>query len=414
MTKNIVIVGGGTAGWLVALYVNKFWKDVNIKVISSSEIGILGAGESTTPNFRGLLEELTINELDFINNTNATIKVGNNFINWRGDGKSVVHKFMGKDPKLTTIRGFHFDAQLVAKYFKNIATQRGVEHIEGKIKSFSQSSNGDVTSVILFDETIIKSDFIFDCSGFNRLLIGDLFKQKWISYKEFLTIDSAIAFFLPQEQILTNKSNQYTKSTAMKYGWMWQAPLKHRWGCGYAFDSKYIDSDKAKLEIEDYLGKEISIVKKFGFNPGTFENVWVNNCIAIGLSSSFLEPLESTSLLTTIMMLRKLKETNFNLDFRDEFNRFTRKINEQNLLFIRYQYMSDRNDSSYWCNQKNIDVPQKLKSILSEDGELLIKNNEDIMRSFEIDEINDKLVFAFDSYNTIFKKNSNKFSNILL
>lgn len=412
--KNIVIVGGGTAGWLVALYINKFWKPNNVKVIASSEIGILGAGESTTPNFRGVLEELEINEIEFINNTNATIKSGNNFINWRGDNKSVIHKFMGKDAKLETIYGFHFDARLVAEYFKNTAQKRGVEYIDGKIESFKQSLNGDITGVVLTDNTIIDSDFIFDCSGFNRLLIGNLFKEKWVSYKKYLTIDSALAFFLPQEQNITNKSTLYTKSTALKYGWMWQAPLKNRWGCGYAFDSNYIDINKAKSEVEDYLNREISIVKTFGFNPGTYERVWINNCIAIGLSASFLEPLESTSLLTTIMMLRKLKEVDFDLNYKNEFNRYVLNINQQNLFFIRYQYMSDRDDSSYWINQKNIEVPEKLKSMVSDDGILLIKKNEDIIRLFELDESKDKLVFAYDSYNTIFKKNSNKFSNNLI
>lgn len=412
--KNIVIVGGGTAGWLTALYIKKFWDNINIKVIASSKIGILGAGESTTPNFAGVLNDLDINEIDFINNTNATIKVGNDFINWRGDGKSVVHKFMGKDPKVSTIHGFHFDAQLVAKYFKNIAIERDIEYIDEKIESFIQSLNGDVNKIVLSNNTTVESDFIFDCSGFSRLLIGNLYKEKWISYKKFLTIDSALAFFLPQEKILTNSMHHHTKSTALKYGWMWQAPLKHRWGCGYAFDSNYIDVKQAKSEVEEYLGREISIVKTFGFNPGTYEKVWVNNCIAIGLSASFLEPLESTSLLTTIMMLRKLKETNFNLNLRDDFNRFVAKVNEQNLSFIRYQYMCDRSDSSYWVNQKNVDVPEKLRSIISDDGSLTIKNNDDIKNIFEIDITNNKLVFGFDSYNTIFKKNSNKFSNILL
>lgn len=409
--KKVVIIGGGTAGWLTALYIQKNLGDSEITLIASSKIGILGAGESSTPNFPAILEILGINEIDFVKETKSTIKVGNDFINWRGDGKNVVHTFMGGPESL---HGFHFDARLVANYLQNISLERGVKYVDAEITGFNQLENGDVNEILLNDSTSIESDFVFDCSGFARLIIGKLYKEEWISYNQYLNIDTAIAFFLPQEDKLSHESKTTTKSIAMKCGWMWKAPLQHRWGCGYAFNSNYIDEEGAKSEVEEYLGREISIVKTFKFNPGCYKNAWVNNCVAIGLSYSFLEPLEATSLLTSIMMLRRLKILDFDSKNKNLFNDFFRSINEQNLLFIKYQYMCDRDDSKFWIDQKNVDVPERLLKIVNKNGELLIKSNDDIKSVFEIVDDTKSVVFGFYSYNTIYKKNSKKFSNVLI
>lgn len=409
--KKIIVVGGGTSGWLTALYVQKNWSDVEITLIASSKIGILGAGESSTPNFPDVLERLGINEVDFIKKTKATIKTGNDFINWRGDGKNVVHTFMGGPESL---HGFHFDARLVADYLQNISLERGVKYIDSEIVGFNQLENGDISEIVLFDNTIVKTDFLFDCSGFARLIVGKLFKEEWISYNKHLNIDSAIAFFLPQKENLNHESKTTTKSIAMKCGWMWKAPLQHRWGCGYAYNSNYIDEIGAKKEVEDYIGEEITIVKKFDFKPGTYKNAWVNNTIAIGLASSFLEPLEATSLLTSIMLLRRLKELDFNPENKNKFNDFFRSINEQNLFFTKYQYICDRNDTQFWIDQKNVEIPEKLLKIANRNGELLVKSNDEIKSILGIVDDNRKMVFGFYSYSTIYKKNSKKFSNILI
>jgi tryptophan halogenase len=407
--KKIIIVGGGTAGWLTSLFVNKFWKNTDVTLIASSKIGILGAGESTTPNFSAILNRLDINEFDFINKTKSTIKVGNDFINWRGDNKNVVHTFMGHE----SLHGFHFDARLVADYLKNISLERGVNYIDSEIVGFNQLDNGDVNEIVLNDGTVVKSDFVFDCSGFARLIIGKLFKEEWISYNKYLNIDTAIAFFLPQEEKLDYKSKTRTKSISMKNGWMWQAPLQHRWGCGYAFNSNYINEIDAKKEIEEYLNKEITIVKNFKFNPGSYKKAWVNNCIAIGLASSFLEPLEATSLLGTIMVLRRLNDLKFDQKNKDNFNNFFSNVNEQCMLFIKYQYMCDRNDSDFWIDQKKVNIPDKLLKLTNKKGDLLVKTNKELVSELNMD--NDHImIFGFDSYNTIYKKNSNKFSNILI
>ncbi len=413
--KEIVIVGGGTVGWLTALYVQKYWNNVEVTLIASSKIGILGAGESSAANFPGILKELDINETDFLKATNATLKVGNNFVNWRGDDKTLIHPFMGdsSNPK-TPIHGFHFDAQLVAKYFKNIALERGVKYIDSEITNFNQSSNGDINSIKLIDNSNISVDFVFDCSGFSRLIIGKLFKDKWNSYRDYLKIDTAIAYFLPQKNNLKYNEQITTQSIAMKYGWMWQIQLQHRWGCGYAFDSNYTNEIDAKKEVEEYIGQEIDIVKTFNFNPGSYENAWISNCIAIGLSVAFLEPLEATSILSSIMMLRRLRLVNFNLNYKDNFNKFVRNINEQNMLFIRYQYMCDRNDTEFWRNQKNVKVPLKLTKIINKDNKLIVKNNDEIMKAFDLVDGDDLLIFGYENYNTVFKKNSKNFSNLLI
>ena len=409
--KKIVIIGGGTAGWLTALFTQKNWEGADVTIIASSKIGILGAGESSTPNFPDILNGLGIDENDFVKKTKSTIKIGNDFINWRGDGKNVVHTFVGGPESL---HGFHFDARLVADYLKNVSLERGIKYIDNEIVGFNQLDNGDVNEIILSDNTTIQSDFVFDCSGFARLIIGKLYNQEWISYNKYLNIDSAIAFFLPQRDNLNHESKTTTKSIAMKCGWMWNAPLQHRWGCGYAFNSNYIDDIEAKKEVENYIGEEITIVKKFNFNPGTYKNAWVNNCMAIGLASSFLEPLEATSLLTSIMMLRKLKTLNFDSKNKDRFNDFFTNLNEQNLYFIKYQYMCDRNDSKFWIDQKNVEVPEKLLKMVNKNGELLVKSNDEIKSILGIVDDNRSMVFGYYSYNTMYKKNSKKFGNILI
>jgi tryptophan halogenase len=409
--KNVVIIGGGTAGWLTSLFIEKNWIGVNIILISSSNIGILGAGESSTTNFPGLLKELNIDEVDFIKKTKATIKIGNEYVNWRGDGKNMVHPFVG-GPK--SLHGFHFDAKLVADYFQNISLNRGVKHIDSEVIGFNQLDNGDVNEILLTDGTKVQSDFVFDCSGFARLVIGKLYNQEWISYNKYLNIDSAIAFFLPQNDNLNHESETTTKSIGMKCGWMWNAPLQHRWGCGYAFNSNYINDIDAKKEVEDYIGREITIVKKFNFNPGTYKNSWVNNCVAIGLSSSFLEPLEATSLLTSIMLLRKLKKFDFNPINKNEFNDYFNHLNEQNLLFIKYQYMCDRDDTKFWIDQKTVDVPENLLKLVNGKGELIVKSNDEIKSALNIIDDSRSLIFGFYSYNSMYKKNSKKFNNILI
>lgn len=412
--KNIVIVGGGTAGWLTALVVNKFHKNCNVTLIESSKIGILGAGEGSVPNFGAILKLLEISRIDFFNETKSTIKDGITFINWRGDGKSLTHQFSGKNDFINPNMGFHFDARLVADFFRKIAIQRGVNHIDGVVKNCNKDGD-NITSIILENNSIINTDLLFDCSGFARLIIGKFHNEEWISYSKFLKVNSAIAFFLPQEDVLTIKDKTKTNMVSMKSGWMWQAPLQHRWGCGYVFDKTYVSESEAKKEVEEYLRREIEIVKSFKYDAGYYKRSWIGNSIAIGLSSTFLEPLESTSLMSAIMQLKRLIDVDFDFEFSDSFNTFCEEVSLQNMIFVRYHYMCERNDTKFWSNYKKVEVPEELSRLINDDGSLKISSNIEIYDLLKLKESDiSQLTFFYNNYFTIHKKNSKKFENNII
>ena len=413
MKKQIVVLGGGTAGWMTALYINKqYGNTADVKLIESEEIGILGAGEGSVPLMVNFLQDLDLDVYEFLLETNATHKFGIIFENWNGDGKEYMHEFhssyLKKDknnPEIEDLEceyigyllknglnpdeygygkrmlmhkkspilldgtvpsgySFHFDANLTAKYFRRIAEKRGIKHIEGKAKRFMQKDSGDIYAVVMENGMTIKSDFLFDCTGFRQMVIGKLYNTEWKSYKDKLTVNSASAYFLPQTD---TDIKPYTRAIAMKYGWMWQVPLQHRWGCGYIFDDKYINEEGAKKEIEEVLGHDVKIVRNFKFNSGRYKNVWVNNCIAVGLSSGFNEPLEATALLVSMVQLSELTKDIIDgrkdVDVQD-YNYKMATYNDDIVDFLQFHYLTKRTDTPFWTNYWESNMSEPLKHIL--------------------------------------------------
>jgi tryptophan halogenase len=429
--KNIVIVGGGSAGWLTSVYVRSLFPKANITTIESSEIGILGAGEGSVPTFPLMLNSLGIDENDFIKKTKATFKLGISFENWKGDGEKFFHPFsatsmhllytqyttkapiavgfpdlggiyyisnavangedlnevipsnklaygnkaplfkvpnygniMQKEEKVeqSVAYSYHFDARLVADYLRDVAVSRGVTAIDQKILDFNQKENGDIESINLENGEVIPCDFIFDCSGFARLLIGKKYNTPWIDYSEQLKVNSAIPFFLPQD---TEKITPYTHAVAMKYGWMWKIPLQHRYGCGYIFDDNYITAEEAKKEVEEMLGHPIENNRTIKFKAGRYEKVWVNNCIAIGLSTGFTEPIEATSLWIAMIQLLCLDVVSITKQDEilvNEYNSLISAVNTDILEFLYFHYYTTRNDTDFWRDYEATTVmPEKLK-----------------------------------------------------
>ena len=391
--KNIVVVGGGTAGWLTALFAKKAFPKHKITLVESSSIGILGAGEGTTPSFVSFLRYLGINVYDLIRETKGSFKQGISFENWNNDNKKYFHEFnpygelshfsfnplfdgdcyhfyvkniISKNKKLDNylysskisyknkvdvkniLFAIHFDAVILADYLKKIGLERGIKRIEGTVEDVNLNEKGNVTEIITKDIKI-KSDFVFDCSGFKRIIIGKKFKTKWISYDKWLPMNSAIAF--PME--MDRKIIPYTQAISMKNGWVWRIPLQHRYGAGYVFDSNYITEDKALMEAEKLFNKKLNVVNKFKFEAGRYEKTWVNNCIAIGLSSSFTEPLEATSIWLSVTNLEMLKhyvtaiEDN-NSNLINNYNNIVAKNNDNIKDFIFLHYLTKRNDSKFW------------------------------------------------------------------
>ena len=391
--KNITVVGGGTAGWLTALFANKVFPDSKVTVIESSSIGILGAGEGTTPAFIGFLTNIGIDPYDLLIKTGGSFKQGISFENWNGDKKKFFHEFyvngvlrqfslnplFGSDcyhfyiknlaankknlddflyPSLMSYKNkvdtrtisfaFHFDAVQIAEYLKKIAIDRGVIRVEGIMEDCNLDNKGFIKEIVLKNNKV-KTDFVFDCTGFKRAIIGKKFKTKWISYEKWLPMNSAIAFPMKQDKQI----KPYTQAIAMKNGWIWRIPLQHRYGAGYVFDSNYTTEDNALREAEKLFNKKLNVVNRFKFLAGRYEKIWVKNCIAIGLSSGFTEPLEATSIWLTVTHLDMLKHYtkavfNHNQDLVDNYNNFAAVNNDNVKDFIFYHYLSKRNDSKFW------------------------------------------------------------------
>jgi tryptophan halogenase len=397
---NIVVVGGGTAGWLTSLMVKAYHPSINITVVESEEIGILGAGEGTTNYFVQCLDRLNIPTSDLIKHCKATFKLGINFENWNGDNKSYFHAFSSEravnenDKFLFTkcvtegistdlislqkklcdqnkvpfyhvlnnnllndnpinsfnqIAGWalHFDARELAKYLRKVAESRDIKRIEGKVTGFIRNGE-EVSTVVLEDGTKVEADFIFDCSGFARLLIGKEFGTEWISYEDYLPLDTAIPFFIEHDDNVSPR----TDAIAMKNGWIWKIPVQGRYGCGYVFDSSYIDEEQALKEAENYFGRKLTSPKTFRFKPGSFKETVVANCMAVGLSQSFVEPLEATSIWVSLINLDSFLNTggiyNKTKIYRKKINEYCLLNNNHVLDFLRLHYITKREDSLFW------------------------------------------------------------------
>jgi tryptophan halogenase len=417
--KKIVIVGGGAAGWSTALMANKKMPSLDITVVESTEIGILGAGEGTVTNFMLFLQYVDLELPEFFKKTGSTFKNGAKFTNWNNDGKFFYHNFSAdsvlpsddaffkynvssmlnianevesKDFDLVSFANnnnkslmfqqnntinqvgqptVHFDAQLLAQFLKEKALERGVKRVEGRVSEISNNDHGYIKSINVGDIKL-DADFVFDCTGFARLIIGSHYQTKWKSYSEYLPVNSAVPFFLDIDK---DKIEPYTEAIAMKHGWMWKVPLQHRYGCGYAFDSQYISEEEAMQEIEEYLGMVPFYPRKdkgpLKFNTGCFENSWVKNCLAIGLSAGFVEPLEATSLYTVLEFLKDSLsdlESLFECDERhiNDFNNRWRIFNDDIMNFIYFHYITKRDDTLFWKKFGEIDnAPQFVKDILN-------------------------------------------------
>lgn len=427
---NFLIVGGGSAGWISALFVRANFPTANITVIQSSEIGILGAGEGTTPHIIDYLDEIDIPVSEFVKNCKATVKNGIKFSNWNGDRKHYYHPFMDNydldhtltselphtkfpmldletianggslddinfnviasqrncvrftpnptastkdlDPILHFTRlgriALHFDANLVASYLETVGRSRNISVLDTKISDVMLTEDGYV-SAVKTEIGNVPCDFVFDCSGFQRLIIGKKYNVPWISYKKFLPAKRAMPFFVPNNsQIIP----PYTESTAMKWGWMWKIPVQGRYGCGYVYDSDRISDEEAKREIDSEIGFEVEVPRFLNFEPGRYETIYEKNCIAIGLSAGFIEPLEATSIWTSLMMLNSWIEnisaiTHNDQSARDRINKRCADMNDNTLGFVYFHYITKRTDTDFWKNfTVNNKTPESLNKLIEE------------------------------------------------
>lgn len=411
---NFVVVGGGVAGWFAALTAQRAYPNINITVVESSKIGSVGVGESTTPQIIQLFDELGISVSDLLKNTNATIKNGIKFTNWHGDGKHFFHgfgsiselsyehstllnhcdvpllalqaiasgnsldqvelsaiasennqlKFIKNgsiDPSVNKIFHFknlgnfaiHFDADQMIKYLRSIGVNRGIGTVDSIVLGVEEDSDGYIKKILLKGGSM-KCDFVIDASGFNRLIIGKHFNSPWKSYRAHLPIKRAIPFHLP---IDAEKIPPYTEAVAMKYGWMWKIPVQDRFGCGYTFDSDYISDEEAHIEIEEMVGQKVDVRKILDFDGGAYTRPWVKNCMAIGLASAFIEPLESTAIWIGIQTMKSFLANIKGLTHRsqahiDQHNNRVNVMANEVLTFVHLHYLTERSDTRFWRDFK--------------------------------------------------------------
>lgn len=395
---KIVIVGGGTAGWISALYISYAQKGQHdITVIESSALGIIGTGEGSTGALHDLLNGdffpgLHVDITDFMNKTDATYKYGINNVNWTGDGSSyfspidisptannsfdyifryALYKFGNQNVSMGSRLGIkysqkmfdnspamHFDGHKVGEYLKSLCAENNVKSIDAIVKDVSLDTEGNVKELTLDDGSIIHGDFFLDCSGFARL-INKKVGSTWKSCKKDLSLDTGLPFIVqykPEDVFVPE-----TTSTALSSGWMFNIPLTTRRGMGYVFDSDFISVDDAKLEVEKYLGHEIDPIKTIKYDVGYLVDPWKNNVLSVGLSSSFFEPLEATSIHNTITQLmlfvssflNKEKEHTLNRSNEELYNRLVRQLNTSTLDFLSLHYQGGRDNSDFWKNIKD-------------------------------------------------------------
>ncbi|RYY04398.1 MAG: tryptophan 7-halogenase [Gammaproteobacteria bacterium] len=425
--QKIVIVGGGTAGWMAAAALSKFFESrkISIQLVESDDIGTVGVGEATVPGIHQFNRYLDISELDFIKATQATFKLGIEFKDWFKQEHTFFHPFadyglpingvnfyqcwlkMQKSGYVYDLEDFclatqiakqrrfaqvdhdletplalynyayHFDASLYAKFLRNYAEQRGVIRQQGKIVSVAQnSSTGFIESVTLTDGQVISGQLFIDCSGFAGLLIDKTLKTEYINWSKWLPCDRAIA--LQTENV--EDATPYTSSFALTAGWQWKIPLQHRVGNGYVYSSNVISEDEA---IESLLintsGAKLTSPRVIKFTAGMRKNFFVKNCVALGLASGFLEPLESTSISLIQTGITKL------INYFPDMSFDSKKIAEVNRLnemeysrvrdFIILHYKANqRNVNDFWKALAAMDVPETLQNKMTafkKDGTLI-------------------------------------------
>jgi tryptophan halogenase len=410
--RKILIVGGGTAGWMTAALFGKLFQGLyDIELVESEAIGTVGVGEATIPAIKKYNELIELNEVEFMQRSQATFKLGVQFVDWVRNGQSYVlgfgvigqdwewlrchqywlranqrgrardfadfsintaaalaNKFMHARPQMSESPigqiafAFHFDASLYAKYLRSLAQMHGVRRTEGRIVDVTSAPNGDIASVTLESGQVVEADFFIDCSGFRGRLIEKTLKTGYEDWSHWLPCDRAMAVPCARTEPLV----PYTRATAREPGWQWRIGLQHRTGNGLVYSSRHIDDDAAeKLLLANLDGEPLANPNRLRFTSGKRRKMWNRNCVALGLAAGFLEPLESTSIhlvqSAAIRLVRLFPDAATDQATVDEFNRQCDFEWERIRDFIVLHYWANQRDGDFWEYCRNMELPATLQ-----------------------------------------------------
>ena len=410
---RVVIVGGGTAGWMTAAALTRRFRGAPMRVtlVESSEIGTIGVGEATIPTIRRFYARLGMSDAEMMRATQATCKLGIRFEGWTGDGAAFLHPFgvygqdldgvgfhhfwladraRGSDAPLAAYSlgasmaeagrfalpspnppsslsvfdwALHLDASLFAQHLRAFAEAGGCERVDARIAEVRLTPEGDVRGLALEDGREIDGDLFIDCSGFRGLVIGEALGEPYEDWSRWLLCDAAYA--VQTRNAAGRAPVPYTRVTARAAGWRWGIPLRHRAGNGLVFSSRHQSDEDARADLMRELpGEPLAEPRRIGFRPGRRRRAWVGNCVAVGLSAGFLEPLESTSIALIETAIERLAsvfpDRVIDPALRDEFNDQTAEEMERVRDFIVLHYLLNRRDEPFWRDARAVEPPETL------------------------------------------------------